>query len=382
MQTYQESIRMRAWPTPIRSERSPVSPGSARRPSTACSTSGPGVRASTAANVAQAIADLDRQRSQLRLTGRTFIVDLVMQTPDRFSAAVKSALELELPMLRPAVVRSSFDFRETARPGELVRALDGIRRRGSSGVILKAPDEPEIGEAIGRLHDAGIPVVTLVTDIPLSQRVAYVGIDNRAAGATAAYLMDQWLPAGDEAILMALSRSAFRGEEEREMGFRSRHAGTSGWAGPRRGHRHRRPRPAVRDETIAILRDHPEITAVYSIGGGNRAILDAFDSVGRECRVFVAHDLDRDNLSLIQDRQDHRGAAPRPAPRHAPRLSRDHAGERRHRRADRVHRVADQRRHALTQHPGSTGPVISGRDTAPARVHLEPGVSDERCFWH
>ena len=53
----------------------------------------PGVRASTAANVAQAIADLDRQRSQLRLTGRTFIVDLVMQTPDRFSAAVKSALE-------------------------------------------------------------------------------------------------------------------------------------------------------------------------------------------------------------------------------------------------------------------------------------------------
>ena len=52
----------------------------------------PGVRASTAANVAQAIIDLDRQRSQVRLGGRTFIVDVVMQTPDRFSAAVKSAL--------------------------------------------------------------------------------------------------------------------------------------------------------------------------------------------------------------------------------------------------------------------------------------------------
>ena len=35
----------------------------------------PGVRASTAANVAQAITDLDRQRSQLRLNGRTFIVE-------------------------------------------------------------------------------------------------------------------------------------------------------------------------------------------------------------------------------------------------------------------------------------------------------------------
>ncbi len=263
----------------------------------------PGVRASTAATVAQAITDLDRQRSQLRLTGRTFIVDLVMQTPDRFSAAVKSALEAELPMLRPAVVRSRFDFRETARPGELVKTLDGIRHRGSSGVILKAPDEPEISDAIGRLHDAGIPVVTLVTDIPLSQRVAYVGIDNRAAGATAAYLIDQWLAGRDEAILMALSRSAFRGEEEREMGFRAamrdRAAGrqlveatdTDGLD------------ESVREATRAILRENPRIAAVYSIGGGNRAILDAFESVGRECKVFIGHDLDRDNLALLHARR-------------------------------------------------------------------------------
>src|SRR6478736_3682816 len=218
----------------------------------------PGVRPSTAAHVAQAIADLDRQRSQLRLTGRTFIVDLVMQTPDRFSAAVQAALELELPMLRPAVVRSRFDFRERARPDELAKSLDGIRHRGSMGVILKAPDDPEIIDAVARLHDSGIPVVTLVTDIPLSQRVAYVGIDNRAAGATAAYLIDQWF-----------------GDED----------------------------GAVREQTISPLREHPDVTAVYSIGGGNRAILDAFDVLGRECRAFVAHDLDRDNLALIQERR-------------------------------------------------------------------------------
>ena len=73
----------------------------------------PGVRPSTAANVAQAITDLDRQGSQLRLNGRTFIVDLVMQTPDRFSAAVKSALELELP-IAPAGSREI----EVRLPGE------------------------------------------------------------------------------------------------------------------------------------------------------------------------------------------------------------------------------------------------------------------------
>lgn len=262
-----------------------------------------GVRASTAASVAQAITDLDRQRSQLRLVGRTFIVDVVMQTPDRFSSAVKSALELELPTLLPAVVRSRFHFRETAKPGDLVKTLDDIRRRGSMGVILKAPDEPDIIEAIGRLHDSKIPVVTLVTDLPLSRRVAYVGIDNRAAGATAAYLINQWLPTERDAILMALSRSAFRGEEEREMGFRA--------AMRDRGAGHPLIEAtdtdgidtAVRDRTVSLLREHPDITAVYSIGGGNKAILEAFASAHRTCRVFIAHDLDQDNLPLIQNRQ-------------------------------------------------------------------------------
>lgn len=263
----------------------------------------PGVRASTAASVAQAIADLDRQRSQLRLNGRTFIVDLVMQTPDRFSAAVKSALEAELPTLRPAFVRSRFDFRETGRPGELVRTLDGIRRRGSSGVILKAPDEPEIGDAIGRLHDAGIPVVTLVTDIPLSQRVAYVGIDNRAAGATAAYLIDQWLTGEDDAILMALSRTSFRGEEEREMGFRTTMRERAGGRALVEATDTDGIDVAVRDQTVGLLRERPEIAAVYSIGGGNKAILAAFESLGRRCPVFIGHDLDRDNLSLLQTKK-------------------------------------------------------------------------------
>lgn len=261
----------------------------------------PGVRASTVANVQQAITDLDRQRSQLRLNGRTFIVDIVMHTPDRFSAAVKAALEHELPSLRPAAVRSRFHFRETARPAEIVKTLDDIRHRGSMGVILKASDVPEIVTAIARLQEAGIPVVTLVTDIPLSRRVAYVGIDNRAAGATAAYLIDRFLGDKPGDILIALSRSAFRGEEEREIGFRAtmreRSSGrllveatdTDGLDA------------SVRETTIRTLRENPGINAVYSVGGGNRAILDAFDDVEQRCDVFIGHDLDRDNRQLLVD---------------------------------------------------------------------------------
>ncbi|WP_111768447.1 LacI family DNA-binding transcriptional regulator [Nakamurella deserti] len=261
----------------------------------------PGVRASTAALVGQAIADLDRQASQLRMNGRTFLVDVVVQAPDRFSAEVRAALEAELPSLRPAAVRARFDFRERARPVEMVKVLDDIGHRGSAGVILKAPDVPEIAAAVDSLARRGIPVVTLVTDLPLSRRVAYVGIDNRAAGSTAAYLVDRLLGERPGAVLMALSRSVFRGEEEREIGFRAtmrrRAAGrvlveqtdTDGLDG------------TVRESTLRTLERHPEIYAVYSIGGGNRAVLDAFEVAGRPCRVFVGHDLDRDNLALLRE---------------------------------------------------------------------------------
>src|SRR5690349_13483226 len=240
-----------------------------------------GVRPSTVNDIRQAIADLDQQRSQLRLAGRVFMIDIVMQTPDRFSSAVKAALEQELPSLRPAVVRSRFDFRETGHADDIVATLDAIARRGSRGVILKAPEAPEVNAAVLRLSEAGIPVVTLVSDLPFSKRVAYVGMDNRSAGATAAYLVNQWLgPGPGRRVLVALSRSVFRGEEEREIGFRS-------------AIRERWPDRALAEITdsdgldssvyrlaLDALDRHADVEAVYSIGGGNRAILDAFDTRG------------------------------------------------------------------------------------------------------
>ena len=258
-----------------------------------------GVRASTVQEVHQAIADLDRQYTQLRLGGRTFMVDVVMQAPERFSSAVRAALEAELPLLRPAVIRCRFHFRETGPIDHLVATLDRIVHRGSHGVILKAPDVPEVTAAVGRVVEASIPVVTLVTDLPTSARVAYVGMDNRAAGATAAYLIVQWLGQEPGKVLITLSSGSFRGEEEREIGFRNAMRSMN------------LDRPLVDitesdglDETLQdlvldILESDPEIKAVYSIGGGNLATVEAFDKLHRACAVFIAHDLDKDNQFLL-----------------------------------------------------------------------------------
>jgi LacI family transcriptional regulator len=118
-----------------------------------------------------------------------------------------------------------------------------------------------------------------------------------------------------------LSSNAFRGEAEREMGFRGEM---------------RRPRRAGRavveitegqglDATIERLvldtldRD-PTIGAVYSIGGSNVATIRAFEQRSRRYRVFIAHNLDEDNRMLLRARKisaalhhDFRADANRPA---------------------------------------------------------------------
>jgi LacI family transcriptional regulator len=265
-----------------------------------------GVRASTVDEVHQAIADLGRQRSQLRLAGRTFMVDVVVQAPPRFSAAVQAALEAELPALRPAVIRSRFHLHQGASAPALAADLRRIARTGSHGVILKAPDLPDVVDAVARLAEAGIPVVTLVTDLPATSRAAYVGIDNRAAGATAAYLLSQWLGERPGDILVVRGRASFRGEDEREMGFR----------GTLRDSRPQRAQIDVVDEedqagavgvsVRAALAAHPAIRAVYSMyagAGGNTAVLDAFAALDRRCDAFIAHDLDGENAPLLQQRR-------------------------------------------------------------------------------
>ena len=260
----------------------------------------PGVRASTAAEVRQAVAELDRQRAQVRLAGRTFLVDLVMQAPPRFTAAVRDALEAELPHLRPAVLRGRFHLREEGNPDEVVDILERVTRRGSQGVLLKAPDDPRVLSAVDRLAERGIPVVTVATDLPLSRRVGYVGIDNRAAGATAAYLVARMGSGGAGSVLISLSSNAFRGEEEREMGFRA----VMRELAPQRRIAEVTDTAGLDAATLAavsrVLERDDSVDAVYSVGGGNSAILEAFHRAGRTPTAFVAHDLDGDNVVLLR----------------------------------------------------------------------------------
>jgi len=209
----------------------------------------PGVHPATQRRVRQAQVELDRQQAQVGLRGRRFLVDLVMETPERFSRIVRDALHDVVGQVHPAVFRVREHLAETMAIEQLVEVLDAIGRRGSHGVLLKAPDVATIGEAVTRLHERGIPVVTLVTDIHHPARVAYVGLDNRSAGLTAAYLMHHWMGAATADVLVSGSDRRFLGEGERIAAF------IDGW-------KRARPHGRVRIVTAGHGLHDPTVAAV------------------------------------------------------------------------------------------------------------------------
>lgn len=259
------------------------------------------VRALTRERVAAALAELESQHASSLVQGRRFTIDILIQSPDRFSSEVRAAFEAELPLVRPVAFRARFHLAEVMTEQEIIARLAAIARRGSHGIVLKVPATPAIESSLASLTHRGIPVVTYVTDIAPALRLAYVGMENHRAGATAAYLMQRMRRDPDSRVLITLSSQMFQGEEARRVGFLDqlqRSAPTMPTVTVSEGLGVDR---TTRLLVLEALLRHSDIGCVYSIGGGNRAILDAFAEAGRKIDVFIAHDLDRINRQLLAE---------------------------------------------------------------------------------
>ncbi len=261
------------------------------------------VSAQTKLRVTAAIEELTAQETQLAARGRRLFFDVVVEAPTRFSREVKAAAEVILPQIGIAVCRPRFLLQEIMDEDVVVAALMRILKRGSHGVCLKARDTPKIRKAVNRLCAARIPVVTLVTDIGGTDRLAYVGLNNTGAGRTAAYLVARAVGDVSGTVLATRSHERFLGEEAREAAFIAaltvqcpnlQIVGIQGGSG-------------VSFETSRLLTGAldrlADLRAVYSMGGGNQSILRVLDDNGLKPDVFVAHDLDQENRSLILDQR-------------------------------------------------------------------------------
>ncbi len=97
----------------------------------------------------------------------------------------------------PAVVRARFHLSEESEPASVARDADGHRRgRDRTACCSRRPTHPRSSRRSTRSSSAASRWSPSSPTCRLSRRVAYVGIDNRAAGATAAYLLTRLEPAG------------------------------------------------------------------------------------------------------------------------------------------------------------------------------------------
>ena len=130
--------------------------------------------------------------------------------------------------------------------------------------------------------------------------MAYAGLNNENAGRTAAYLFALRLQGRTGTVLTTTSRSEFQGEEARAFAFADEMArlcpnvgliDASGGAG-------------LALETAAKITAAVDgldrLLGVYSMGGGNAAILSALAALNLRPDLFVAHDLDRENRQLLR----------------------------------------------------------------------------------
>jgi len=81
----------------------------------------------------------------------------------------------------------------TGNPAEQVQILEDLINKGVNGIGLAPLEAASVEPVIAQAKAAGIPVVTFDSDAPNSERVAYYGTDNRAAGRQQAEVMAEAL---------------------------------------------------------------------------------------------------------------------------------------------------------------------------------------------
>lgn len=259
----------------------------------------PNVSPQTRARVMAAINELEGQEKQLAARGRRMFVDIVVEAPTRFSREIRMAAEAILPGIGPATIRPRFTFSETMEEQQALAILARIAKRGSHGVCIKMRDLPRIRRAISELASRGIPVVTVFTDIAAPERLGYFGLDNLNAGRSAAYLMAQTLRGATGVVLTTQSQASFAGEEARARGFAQvlaslcpglRIVEVSGGGGL----------ATDTAQAVALRLGDEHLHGVYSMGGGNAAIVRLLAQQGRHPSIYIAHDLDADNKALLR----------------------------------------------------------------------------------
>jgi len=266
-----------------------------------------GVRAATQQRVLRAAAELGHavlpavQAGAVAASRPMQLSFLLPAGNNRFIRMLGDMVGYSQEHWTPWNVRCRSEFIESFNPLALA---DALRRHGrrADGVALMALEHPAVREAVHELVAAGVPVVTLISDLSNASRTAYLGLDNRAAGRTAGYLIGRFIGQRPAKVALIAGSRSYRAHEEREAGFLHVLAEMFGQlevVGLREGHDDSEQNHA---QTCSLLEQHPLLAGIYNIGGASDGVARALKQAGRDQKVvFIGHGLTPDTRALLID---------------------------------------------------------------------------------
>ncbi|BCH63901.1 transcriptional regulator [Agrobacterium vitis] len=255
-----------------------------------------GVSASTRARVESAVGVLGYVRDLAAANlakGRIYPFIFILPANDN---SFMHGLRLQVldAASRAGMERTRIDIIDVAAfdAASLVAALDDAAARQPAGVAVVAVDAPDVVAAVARLRAAGIPVVTLVSDLSGAERDHFVGIDNRAAGRTAASLLGRFTGGRQGTIAIVAGSMLVRDHRDRFEGFRAVMAAEFPQLTLLPVLEGRDDPHHVETLLHDLFSQSPDITGLYSLGAGNRGLIAALErlDVGRRPLV-IAHEL-------------------------------------------------------------------------------------------
>lgn len=260
-----------------------------------------GVKVSTRKKVFDAIEQLNRQSdtNKIKITKIAFIVE----AGPTFISLVEEAIH-HFIQKNVHEIEYSLDTLQTGQSSSSkIAGLIKERAKEVDGIILMAADAPQVNRAVNLAVEQNIPVVCLTSDLPNSNRTAYVGSEQKSVGATVGYLLGRMLPHMPGRILFVAS-APYDCQLQRELGFRQ---------ALRQEFPHLKIEESINSQdnseysyqsTLEFLKKDRHLDAVYNAAGGNRGIAKALREY-KLCRhvIFIGHEISSHTRELLDARE-------------------------------------------------------------------------------
>ena len=254
-----------------------------------------GVSPTTTEKVEAAIAALGFQRdlsaSLLARARDLRVVFIIPDSSNEFMASLADAVARRGSETRADRLQLQTTRLKALDANALVQSLDALDPSDCDCAVIVATQDQSVLAAVDSATRRGVVVMTLVSDLPGSSRRHFIGIDNVAAGRTAASLMGRFCPGGGKIAVIAGSLH-LHDHRDRLEGFRATIAAEFPLlvlVGPIEGHDERAETQALVGQLLA---QHPDLVGLYNLGAGNAGLVAALEASSRSGQIrVIAHEL-------------------------------------------------------------------------------------------